>query len=151
MVQSGIPFGVGYRGRGADGDTGPNRADLIGDASGPKTQDEWFNATAIGEAGSAFARPAAGTFGNSGRNFLTGPGYWNVDASLFKRFRFSDRTNLEFRVEVQNLFNHVNLGQPDSEVGIPGNPNTNAGRITSNAYNGSDPMRNVQFGLRLQF
>ncbi len=151
VVQSGIPFSVGYRGRGADGDTGPNRADLIGDANGSKTQDEWYNATAIGEAGSAFARPAAGTFGNSGRNFLTGPGYWNVDASLFKRFRFSDRTNLEFRVEVQNLFNHVNLGQPDSEVGIPGNPNTNAGRITSNAYNGSDPMRNVQFGLRLQF
>jgi len=151
VVQSGIPFGVSYRGRGADGDTGPNRADLIGDASGPKTQDEWFNATAIGEPGSAFARPAAGTFGNSGRNFLTGPGYWNVDASLFKRFRFTDRTNLEFRVEVQNLFNHVNLGQPDSEVGIPGNPNANAGRITSTAYNGSDPMRNVQFGLRFQF
>jgi outer membrane receptor protein involved in Fe transport len=151
VIQSGIPFNVTYRGSGADRDTGPNYPDLVGDPDGPKTQDEWFNGTAIGESGSAFGRPAAGTFGNLERNTLRGPGYWNVDASLFKRFKFTDRTNLEFRVEVNNLFNHVNLGQPDGEVGIPGNPNPNAGRITSNAFNGSDPMRNVQFGLRFQF
>ena len=48
-VQSGLPFDVGYAGAGADRDVGPNRPDLIGDTSGPKTKDEWFNATPIGD------------------------------------------------------------------------------------------------------
>ena len=50
-----------------------------------------------------------------------------------------------------NLFNHVNLGNPDSEVGVPGNLNANAGRITSTAYGGNDLQRNFQFGLRFVF
>ncbi len=118
FIQSGIPFDVSYAGSGSDRDTGSNRPDLIGDASGPKTQDEWFNATPIGSPGSAFGRPAAGTFGNMARNSLTGPGYQRVDASLFKKFPIG-RTNLEFRLEVVNLLNHVNLGNPNTEVGTP--------------------------------
>ena len=69
--------------------------------------------TPIGSAGSAFGRPARGTFGDMGRNELHGPGFWNVDASLFKRFGLGGDRNLEFRVEAQNVFNHVNLGQPE--------------------------------------
>ena len=64
------------------------------------------------------------------RNSLRGPGYWRVDASVFKHFQLAGTNVLEFRIEVVNLFNHVNLGNPDSEVGVPGNDNTNAGRIT---------------------
>src|SRR5206468_6039058 len=64
IIQSGLPFNVTYRNAGADRDTGPNRPDLIGNPDGPKTEAMWFNATAIGSPGSAFARPAAGTFGN---------------------------------------------------------------------------------------
>jgi hypothetical protein len=140
---------VEYAGAGADRDVGPNRADLIGDADGPKTQEEWFNATPIGEAGSAFGRPARGTFGNMERNSLTGPGFWNVDASLFKRFHVTNSSNLEFRIEVVNLFNHVNLGQPDRTVGVPGDPRPNAGRITGTAA--QNQMRNIQFAVRFQF
>ena len=113
----------------------------------PRTQ--WFNATPIGEAGSAFGRPARGTFGNMERNSLTGPGFWNVDASLFKRFRVTKSSDLEFRIEVVNLFNHVNLGQPDNTVGTATDPRPNAGRITSTAA--QNQMRNLQFGLRFQF
>ena len=69
-----------------DRDTGPNRPDLIGDPDGPKTRDQWFNAAPIGDPSSAFGRPARGTFGNLPRNALRGPGYWRVDASLFKHF-----------------------------------------------------------------
>ena len=50
-----------------------------------------------------------------------------------------------------NFLNHVNLGNPDSEVGVPGNPNTNAGRINSTAFGNSDPQRQFQFGLRYRF
>jgi hypothetical protein len=50
-----------------------------------------------------------------------------------------------------NLFNNVNLANPDSEVGVPGNPNPNAGRINSTAFGGADPMRNFQFGVKFIF
>jgi outer membrane receptor protein involved in Fe transport len=151
FIQSGLPYNVTYRNAGADRDTGPNRPDLIGDPEGPQTRQQWFNATAIGESGSAFGRPAVGTFGNLPRNELRGPGYWRVDASLFKHFTFADNRNIEVRFEAVNLFNHVNLGNPDSEVGVPGNPNPNAGRINSTAYGGNDLQRNFQFGLKVRF
>ena len=107
--------------------------------------------TPIGSSGSAFGRPARGTFGDLPRNYLRGPGYWRVDASVFKHIRFADTRDLELRVEVVNLFNHVNLGNPDSEIGVPGNPNPNAGRINSTAYFNLDPQRNWQFAVKVRF
>ncbi len=151
FIYSGLPFNVSYRNSFQDRDTGPNRPDLIGDPDGPQTKDQWFNTTPIGSPGSAFGRPAPGTFGNLKRNALRGPGYWRTDASLFKHFRLGAARDLEVRIEAVNLFNHVNLGNPDSEVGVPGNPNPNAGRITSTAFGNQDPMRNFQFALRFTF
>jgi hypothetical protein len=152
FISSGLPFNVTYRDAGADRDTGGNnRPNLIGDPDGPKTEEQWFNAAAIGASGSAFSRPAAGTFGNLERNALRGPGYWRVDGSLFKHFRVGGTRMLEARIEAVNLFNNVNLANPDSEVGVPGTPNTNAGRINGTAFGGSDPMRNFQFALKFSF
>ena len=154
-VQSGDHFSVCYRDSGADRDTGPCRADLIGDpaiGSGSGVGGEpYFNVTPIGESGSAFGRPAVGTFGNQRKNEFTTPGFWTVDASLFKRFRFAGDKALEFRLEVVNLFNHVNLGGPDNTVGVPGNNNPNAGLINNTAYFGRTPQRNLQFALRFLF
>jgi carboxypeptidase family protein/TonB-dependent receptor-like protein len=151
IIQSGLPFDVSYRDAGADRDTGPNRPNLIGDPNGPKTRNQWFNTTPIGASGSAFGRPAVGTFGNLPRNYLTGPAYWRTDASLFKKFRLRNAQELELRAEAVNFFNHVNLGNPDSEIGVPGNNNPNAGRITSTAYFGADPQRNFQFAVKFTF
>jgi hypothetical protein len=151
IIQSGLPFNVGYRDAGADRDTGPNRPDLVGDPEGPQTRDQWFNVTPIGSSGSAFGRPAPGTFGNLQRNALRGPGYWRADASLFKHFAFTTGQSLEVRIEVVNLLNHVNLANPDSEIGVPGNNNPNAGRINSTAYGNADPQRQVQFGIKFKF
>ena len=150
FIQSGLPFSVSYRGAGADRDTGPGRPDLVGDATaGGGTRDMWFNAIPIGSPGSAFARPAPGTFGNLPRNSLRGPGYWRTDASLFKRFAFNGSQSIELRAEAINLFNHVNLANPDSTIGVPGDNNANAGRITSTAAGGTDPQRNFQFAVKL--
>jgi hypothetical protein len=151
MIQSGFPFNVSYRNAGQDRDTGPNRPNLVGDPDGPKTRAQWFNATAIGSDGSAFSRPDKGTFGNLERNALRGPGYWRTDASLFKHFTVSGDRRLEVRLEAVNIFNNVNLNFPDSEVGVPGTPNPNAGRITATAFDNNDPQRNFQFGLRFTF
>jgi hypothetical protein len=149
-IQSGLALDILYPG-GAERDTGPNRPDLIGDPNGPRTRDEWYNATPIESPGSAFARPAVGTFGNLKRNALRGPGYWRVDASLVKELRLGDKLRAELRVEAVNLFNHVNLGQPAREIGTSTDPRPNAGRISNTTNFGSDPMRNLQFALRLSF
>jgi hypothetical protein len=149
-IASGRHLNVEYRDAGQDRDVGPNRPDVIGDITeGGGSKDRWFNVTPIGSAGSAFSRPAPGTFGNMERGSLTGPGMWNVDASLFKRFRFTDTTNLEFRIEATNVFNHVTWGDPDTTIGVPGNDNPNAGRITSTGPNWQP--RNLQFAVRFQF
>jgi hypothetical protein len=153
-VMSGLPFqgGPSYRDAGQDRDTGPNRPNLIGDpqlGSGDGLTSPYFNVTPIGSSGSAFGRPAKGTFGDLGRNELRGPGFWNVDASLMKKFKITDQSNVELRVEAQNVFNHVALGNPDGEIGVPGNLNSHAGFISGTAPNWNP--RNLQFAVRLQF
>ena len=151
-IMSGLPFNVSYRDAGSDRDTGPSRPNLIGDpavGSGNGLTSPYFNVTPIGTSGSAFGRPGKGTFGNLARNALVGPGWWDVDASLFKRFRFRGESNIEFRIEAQNVFNHVDLGNPDSEIGVPGNNNTHAGIISGTAANWNP--RNLQFAVRLGF
>ena len=101
--------------------------------------------------GSAFGDPAIGTFGDLERNALRGPYYRRTDASLAKHFRFGASNDLEIRIEAVNLFNVVNLGNPDSEVGTLDSPRPNAGRISSTAYFGADPQRNMQFAAKFSF
>jgi hypothetical protein len=114
---------------------------------GDGINEPYFNATPIGTPGSAFGRPARVTFGNLKRSAFRGPSFWNVDASLFKRVRLFGATDLEFRLEVQNVFNHVNLGLRDAQVGVSGNDNPRAGFI--NGVDASWMPRNLQFGFRL--
>src|SRR5262249_56470902 len=105
IIQSGLPFNVTYRDAGADRDTGPNRPDLIGDPmSGGGTQDHWFNTTPIGSQGSAFARPAVGTFGNLPRNDLIRPGYWRTGVSPFKPLSALQGTPFQVPTQTMNRF-----------------------------------------------
>lgn len=159
--QSGFHFNVEYNG-GADRDTGPNRPNLSGDVNYPGTRDRFISSE-------GFTKPARGTFGDVPRNFFTGPSYFRTDASLLKKFRISETMNFEFRLEVVNLFNTVNLGNPDSNLGtaeqdgtfntsgvrLPNGElprgNANFGKITSTAFFGNDPQRNLQFAFRFSF
>jgi hypothetical protein len=148
-IQSGFHFNVEYNGSG-DRDTGPNRPNVSGEVTYPGTQAQFISL-------SAFSKPAVGTFGNLKRNALTGPGYWRTDASLLKKFKFNETMNAEFRIEVVNLFNNVNLGNPESFLG-DWNPTTrtwsnagNFGKITSTAFFGNDAQRNLQFAFRFNF
>jgi hypothetical protein len=55
-------------------------------------------------------------FGNVGRNVLRGPKQVNIDFSIIKRFPIHESKNVEFRAEFFNLFNHVNLANPISDL-----------------------------------
>ena len=140
---SGLPFTPSVSGANCSVNSGPCRPDLTGDPDGDRNQFNWF-AVGIGN-GTPWAKAPAGSFGNVGRNTLRGPHYFNTDASLFKKFQISENKKLEFRIEAFNLFNHVNLGQPDGCVDC----GSNAGRI--NGLASGAQMRQFQFGLRFAF
>lgn len=61
----------------------------------------------------SFAEPALGTYGNLRRNQVIGPGFGDVDLSLLKNTNiYHERVKAQFRVEMFNVFNRVNLAQP---------------------------------------
>jgi hypothetical protein len=91
----------------------------------------------------AFTVAPEGTFGNVGRNTLIGPALFNLDASLLKNFRFTERHYLQFRWELFNAFNHPNWANPNVNVNSP-----NAfGNITGTR----NSMRQMQFALKFVF
>jgi hypothetical protein len=67
----------------------------------------------------AFVQPAFGTFGNLGRNSIYGPALRNVDFSITKNTRLTERVNLQLRAEFFNIFNHPNFALPAHTI-IPG-------------------------------
>jgi len=91
-------------------------------------------------------RPAVGTFGNVGLNSFYGPRFFNMDAALSKRFKIAERVSTQFRAELFNAFNDVNLGQPNGNV-----DSKTAGQITSIATGNLAQMRRWQLGLRVDF
>jgi TonB dependent receptor len=66
-----------------------------------------------------FSVPAAGSIGNSGRNTFRGPGFFNTDLSLVKKFRVTERVAATFRAEAYNLFDTVNFSPPSVNLQTP--------------------------------
>ena len=146
VISSGLAFTANVSGTNCSVNSGPCRPDRTSDDVYPdnQTRDQWY-IPGIGP-GTPWAKAPDGQFGNVGQNTLRGPGFWQANLAIFKRFRTSENTNLEFRAEGYNIFNHVNLGQPRDCVEC--NP-SEAGRIF-NLASGAQ-MRNFQFGLRFLF
>ncbi len=95
--------------------------------------------------------PIPGTFGNVSRGSLRGPGLVDVDTSLFKKFRISERWNVQLRAEAFNIFNHSNFAFPNQIV-FEGNSSSyrysdSAGAITNTATT----SRQLQLALKLLF
>jgi hypothetical protein len=144
---SGLPFTPNLDGLPNRPNQGPGgRPDLgTGDPyASDQNRDHFLNIGSNGAIASAFAVPAANTFGNYGYNTLRGPIFINQDLSAAKSFRVSERFRAQLRGEFYNLFNHANLGLPNSNVN-----GSNPGQITGLA-NGFQ-MRRLQFALRLDF
>jgi outer membrane receptor protein involved in Fe transport len=67
---------------------------------------------------SSFAVPTNGTYGNLARNQVIGPGFGDVDMSLLKNIPlYKERVRAQFRVEMFNVFNRINLAQPLNNLG----------------------------------
>jgi hypothetical protein len=88
-----------------------------------------------------FPVPAPGTDGNLGRNRFRGPGYAQVDLSLAKKFRITERFAVQFRADAFNAFNRVNLNNPVTDL-----VNNNFGRSV-----GTQTPKSYQLGLRVMF
>ena len=126
-------------------------ADLVGDIQEGYTEINgkpyWFNPA-------AFAPPAAGQFGNSGRAPFRQPGFYKWDATLSKNFYPTQRVRLQFRADFINAFNQVNWA---ADPGAAGLDNTCTTSITSCTVTTDSfgqliavrAAREIQLGLKL--
>lgn len=139
-VTAGTPFNVVSGTDRALSGGGSQRPNLVGDPfldSGRARGEliaRYFNPL-------AYAVPALGTFGNSGRNTMIGPSSYNLDGSLFKMFPLKEKLRLQFRAEFFNALNHANLANPVANI---------ASGTVGSILSASSP-RILQFGLRLAF
>ena len=135
-----MPFNVASGRDGALSGTGTQRPNLVGephlDTSRPRDEllSRYFNPA-------AYAQVPLGTFGNSGKNTLIGPGGYFFDFSAFRSFAVTERAKVQFRAEFFNAFNHANLTNPVANIS-----SATVGQIQST----TDP-RIMQFGLKLIF
>lgn len=123
-----------------DGNSSGDRPDVIGawKLSPNRSRDQvinaWFNPD-------AFEANKKGQLGNAGRNFIIGPGSKSFDIGINKDFRISERHRFQFRCEMFNAFNMVNLGGPEARQ-----RRSTFGKIT-----GAGSPRIIQFGLKYIF
>lgn len=118
---TGAPFTV-YNSEDSSGtDEGAQRVNMIADpfagvrhSFDKSAQTEsWINPD-------AFAEPANGTFGTMPRNALYGPGYGDVDLSVFKSTSITEKVALQLRAEMFNVFNRNNFAPPFNTFGADG-------------------------------
>jgi hypothetical protein len=147
-AQSGNPFTPTYSVNVANVTGSTQRPDRISSGVipyGQRSVSAWFSVN-------AFAAPAPYTFGDSGRNILTGPRLFQADLSLFKMVTFRENLRLQFRTEFFNIFNHPDFAVPNAAIGTAA-----AGTISSlvgNSTLAAQPVgqpRQIQFALKLFF
>jgi hypothetical protein len=103
---------------------------------------QWFNPAAFVNRTEFVNNVGPYRYGNSARNNLVGPGLVELDGSLFKSFKPTERVKVDFRAEFFNLPNHPIFGQPNATVGT-----ANYTRITNTRLD----ARQIQLGLRMTF
>jgi hypothetical protein len=141
VVQSGLALTATLGGASVLNIGGERRArpNLVGDPELPSSQrtiQRWFNTDAF----SAFS-PAPQAFGNAGVGIMRAPGFANFDFTLAKDFRVDAARRVQFRTEIFNAFNRVNLGPPNIM-----RDSTGFGQILT-----AGNARIVQFGLKFYF
>ena len=90
---------------------------------------------------SSFKQPTGVRLGSSGRNIVSGPGFYNLDASIFKIVSIKERIRMEVRGESFSVLNNPHFSNPDTGVA-----DQNYGYIT-----GAGGARGMQLGLKVSF
>lgn len=132
---SGLPLTpVFFAPVGGSGVTGTLRPDYTGQELYQRGAVRSLNPAAV-------ARPAAGRWGNAGRNSIGGPSQFVVNASVARTFRSGDKVSLDWRMDAANVLNTVTFPAWNTVAGNPlfGLPNT------------ANPMRTIQSTLRARF
>jgi hypothetical protein len=139
QAQSGNPLNIVTSNSSLTGVANTVRPDVTGPITIVGSVDRWFDT-------SVFV-PVNG-FGNLGRNAVVGPRFDALDMSVSKTIPVTSTLRAQLRVEVFNVLNHPNLGQPGRIVGSP-----NFGVITNTRFPPGDSgsSRQVQVGLKIQF
>lgn len=136
-LHSGSPFTVFYGSNVSNSSGGgtqrPNRIGS-GRLSSGRAAARYFDTN-------AFTAPSLYSFGNSGTGILTGPGYFNVDLTLERRFFITERVSADLRGESFNTFNRANFNNPNATIGT-----TTAGVISS-----TQSPRVLQVALKISF
>jgi hypothetical protein len=76
-------------------------------------------------------------FGNLSRNSFRGPGYFDIDSSVYKGFTLAERLKFRFGASFYNLLNHPNFGNPNSNAGGSGFGTITATRMQPNSPYGT--------------
>lgn len=139
QLYDGLPFSVTA---GALGDGLTNRANVGPPTSGTSVPGAIFNTT-------EYTTPAAGTFGDSGRNSLRGPGTKTVDFSIFKHFQLAETKTLELRSEFFNLFNTPQFNNPASLA--VGSPTLGVISSAGSPITFQRTSRDIQFAAKITF
>ena len=127
----------------------PGKVAILGEIGANKS---WFDPL-------AFRQPTGIRFGSTGRNTLFGPGLWNLNLSLFRTFKLSEKVKTEFKAETFSLTNTPKFSNPAAGVAsmvlnADGSIRTlnNYSSITSTLPNLAAPSeRQFRFGLRVSF
>jgi Carboxypeptidase regulatory-like domain len=145
LLRGGLPLTVTQATGVASTGTGnrPNRV-CDGRLDNP-TIDRWFDTSCF-----VAVTETTGTYGDSGRGVIRGPGSFNIDASLIKNTKFG-RYTTEVRIEAFNVLNHPQFGNPNTTIG-----NAAVGTISAMLSNPSCSLcgtteRQVQIGLKIRF
>ena len=137
-ISSGFPRNVTVGTDRSNTGGGQDRPDATGEPvelpSSERTVQRWFNTN-------AYVMQPAGTWGDVGRNTVTGPGITSVDASLIRNFRIG-QNSFQFRLEAFNALNQPVWGDPTTVL-----TNPTYGQITTTRR----PMREIQIGLKFVF
>jgi hypothetical protein len=123
----------------------------VGIGSAANGNPQYFpSATCVAAApGCLFQVPTA--FGDLGRNAIIGPGFEDLDLSLYKDTKITEKTMVEFRADAFNILNHPDFGQPNRTVSTA--PSNSFGQITSTRFPVGDTgsSRQLQLALKVIF